>query len=55
MQIYKFLSMEILLEKRTLLYVLQRGGPDEFVKHLFMTTQQTLQHDKIPFPNDGHM
>jgi hypothetical protein len=56
MQIYKFLSMKILLEKSTLFYVLQRGGPEyEFVKHLFVTTKQTLQYDKIPFPNDGHM
>ncbi len=33
----------------------KRGGPDEFVKHLFVTTKQTLQYDKIPLPNDGHM
>ncbi len=47
--------MKTLLEKSTLLYVLQRGGPDEFVKHLLVTTKQTSQYYKIPFPNDGHM
>jgi hypothetical protein len=47
--------MKKLLEKSTLLYVLQRGGPDEFVMHLFVTTKPTLQYDNFPFPNDGHM